>query len=723
MHAWGPTHVAGGEGAFASPSASCQPILLHRFLRPQANHCDLELLISQALMGPPSQAQLRNLTQAIDCLPKEYQYFTPVEVAEHVAFTLPKSNGSAAQNACVASGGYPSDSWWLIGNSSVQANSSALQLDSDLSIWAPIYAQQLRNVATLSSGTADYAFARQLSGPLATNLLTSLPKPFTFRIFQSGAIGSSTSPNDTLLAVGTLTYIDQSQCLPGVFGALSNASTPLNVAHPAPAPPHPTPAGAAGAPLPADSGGGGSSVSAAAIAVPVAVAAAAGAALGAWALMRRRRRARGEEALSLTAASSSNSADPEADPALLKRLALISSSKHCVIPYSEIQLQKKLGEGSYGSVWLGRWRETQVAVKLFLPRQGEGFVPPGAAAAVSPEPEAVPDEMVVELVQTLQKEAGIMAALRHPNCVLYLGLCVEPPALVMEFCGKGSLLEVINGGGAKLDWARRLSLAFGAAKGMLYLHSCSPPVLHRDLKSANLLVDRQYQVKVCDFNLSRQEMGQSSGGQMCAQGRPGVAALAAGEVRDQASSLGNSHSMGGAGNPRWLAPEVLGGAPATPASDVYAFGVVMWELLALRLPWQNEATWTIVLAGKRPPVPPPEACPGFCRYQAYVELMQRCWAQAPAGRPGFEEVCTRLREMVGLEAKAARPRKKDGSKGFIRTIKRSFGSGDKKDGSEGFLRSLKRSFGSTEQRPASGKARSPKHASGKHASPEPGSPD
>ena len=108
-----------------------------------------------------------------------------------------------------------------------------------------------------------------------------------------------------------------------------------------------------------------------------------------------------------------------------------------------------------------------------------------------------------------------MTKLRHPNIVLLLGVVMSPrPAIVQEFCVRGSLYTVLQrhakSGAPELTWRLRLQMALGAAAGMLYLHECTPTVLHRDLKSANLMVDRYYRVKVGDFNLSRAEIVASS---------------------------------------------------------------------------------------------------------------------------------------------------------------------------------------------------------------------
>eukprot|EP00887_Chlorella_sp_A99_P000298 scaffold13.g298.t1 len=289
--------------------------------------------------------------------------------------------------------------------------------------------------------------------------------------------------------------------------------------------------------------------------------------------------------------------DAEADAEVLQSLADSASRSNCLVPFSELRLRKRLGEGAFGVVWLALWHETPVAVKL-LQAQAAGEAPtqlsPAALAALR------------KASRAWGWESDLMASLRHPNVVLYLGLSAEPgtAALVMEYCSRGSLLDRIlqaQQDQSKLPWALRLNLAFGAAKGMLYLHT-----------------------RV---------------------------------VREQAATSVASSMLGGPGNPRWLAPEVLRGAPATPQSDVFSFGVVLWELLALQLPWAAHDTWGIVGAvqeGQRAPVPPAAACPGFRCHAAYAALLAQCWAQDPAQRPGFGEVCARLRELVSLEAMSER---------------------------------------------------------------------
>lgn len=98
-----------------------------------------------------------------------------------------------------------------------------------------------------------------------------------------------------------------------------------------------------------------------------------------------------------------------------------------------------------------------------------------------------------------------MKRLRHPNILLFMGAVTSPQHLciVTEFLPRGSLFHVLQRNTTRLDWKRRLHVAMDIARGMNYLHHCNPPIVHRDLKSPNLLVDKNWTVKVGDFGLSR----------------------------------------------------------------------------------------------------------------------------------------------------------------------------------------------------------------------------
>jgi len=221
-----------------------------------------------------------------------------------------------------------------------------------------------------------------------------------------------------------------------------------------------------------------------------------------------------------------------------------------------------------------------------------------------------------------------MTNLRHPNIVALFGIMRYPPAIVEEYCARGSLFSVLQRhakpGVPALQWRVRLRLALGAACGMCYLHNCAPPVIHRDLKSANLMVDASFRVKVGDFNLSRVTAANRATG-------------------NSVSTSVNLHS------PRWSAPEVLDTGDYSKASDVYSFGIVLWEILTLELPWAEWSHWQVLHAvielEERPEIPA-KVSPHFHAIDKFTHLMRLCWSQKSVDRPMFETIIQTLQKMI-----------------------------------------------------------------------------
>ena len=152
------------------------------------------------------------------------------------------------------------------------------------------------------------------------------------------------------------------------------------------------------------------------------------------------------------------------------------------IDFNEIQLEKQISEGGYGIIWRAKWRETVVAVKIFkIEGLNEGTL------------------------RDFLSECHAMEALRHPNIVMFLGACTKPPnlAIVLEYCPRGSLWSLIQNQDIPLSWEDRRRISLDTAKGVHYLHSFNPPILHRDLKSLNLLIDEAYRTKLADFGWTR----------------------------------------------------------------------------------------------------------------------------------------------------------------------------------------------------------------------------
>ncbi|GLT88754.1 hypothetical protein SLE2022_067650 [Rubroshorea leprosula] len=264
------------------------------------------------------------------------------------------------------------------------------------------------------------------------------------------------------------------------------------------------------------------------------------------------------------------------------------------ISWGELVLKEKLGVGSFGTVHRANWHGYEVAVKIL---EEQNFY--------------------TERFREFLREVAIMKSLRHPNIVRFLGAVTQPPKLsiVMEYLSRGSLYKLLQMPNTAfvLNLTCRLNMAYDVASGMNYLHQLRPPIVHRDLKSPNLLVTDNYTVKVCDFGLSR----------------------------SKANTFLTSKT--GCGTPEWMAPEVLRDEPSNEKSDIYSFGVVLWELVTLQQPWKHltqlQVVATVGFKNKRLEIPS-SVNPGI------ASLIQLCWANEPSGRPSFSYVMESLQQLI-----------------------------------------------------------------------------
>ncbi|KAF9676585.1 hypothetical protein SADUNF_Sadunf08G0017600 [Salix dunnii] len=283
-----------------------------------------------------------------------------------------------------------------------------------------------------------------------------------------------------------------------------------------------------------------------------------------------------------------------------------------IVPWNELLLKNKIGSvcqfceislmkdtdkyfsGSFGTVYHADWRGSDVAVKI-LEEQ----------------------EFHAERFEEFLSEVAIMKRLRHPNIVLFMGAVTQPPnlSIVMEYLSRGSLNKLLHMPDAAsiMDERRRLNMAYDAAKGMNYLHQFRPPIVHRDLKSLNLLVDSTYTVKICDFGLSRSK------------------------AKTYISSTN------AAGTPEWMAPEVLRNERSNEKSDVYSFGVILWELMTLQHPWRNLKQAQIIAAvgfmGQRLEIP-------STVNPSVAALIDACLDNEPSKRPPFSYIMENLQELI-----------------------------------------------------------------------------
>lgn len=257
------------------------------------------------------------------------------------------------------------------------------------------------------------------------------------------------------------------------------------------------------------------------------------------------------------------------------------------IDVSKLKLGKRIGKGSFGEVYLGHYLGTEVAVKKIL------------ANKITPE-----------FTQEFAREASLMRDLRHPNVVQFIGAAFEEPdiCIVTEYMSQGSLYHLLHDPNVKISWEQVRKIALDAARGMAYLHLRTPAIIHRDLKSHNLLVDSSWKVKVCDFGLSR-------------------------------IAVDLHKTMTACGTPCWTAPEILRNARYTTKADVFSYGIVLWELVTRDEPFSGMPAFQVIFAvgTKGVRLPLPAICP-----PELIKLITSCWQEDPSLRPPFSDIITYL---------------------------------------------------------------------------------
>ncbi|MGE3320602.1 MAG: protein kinase, partial [Candidatus Berkiella sp.] len=301
-------------------------------------------------------------------------------------------------------------------------------------------------------------------------------------------------------------------------------------------------------------------------------------------------------------ASTSNASGSLGAPAShnrIKKTASLESSGmielNLNIQYTELNFDKKLGQGAYGEVYSGIWRYNQVAIKKLL---GTSYN----------------DEAITEL----QQEAQVLAKVRSDYVVQIKGLAIQSPhyCLVMELMPKGNLYELLQSE-QPLGWTQRYQLAQDIGIGLHHLHAEN--ILHRDLKSLNVLLSETGRAKLCDFGLAK------------------IKTTTKTQSRMTQTNAGAEKSVG---TLPWMAPELFGLRPKySTKSDIYAYGIIMWELSARRVPYEDVISEgelrDCIKNGDREEIPdntPP----------SYAKLITFCWAQKPEERPEVEKVLEEL---------------------------------------------------------------------------------
>jgi len=257
-----------------------------------------------------------------------------------------------------------------------------------------------------------------------------------------------------------------------------------------------------------------------------------------------------------------------------------------VIMYEDLLIGERIGRGSFGEVYSGTWYQTRVAIKK------------------------LPAEMLrsnASVLDEFNREINLLRSLRHPNILQFLGSCNIPPnvCLITEFMPRGDLHKIIHDKTVVMDKALMKKIALDVSRGMLYLHSSNPFVIHRDLKSHNVLIGEYWNAKVADFGLCK-------------------------IIR----SWEETSKYTPCGTPKWAAPEVLRNEIYTTKADVYSFAIILWEMSTRQDPFPGMGAFELIVQvgkhGLRPGT--------LSEANPLAHIIAECWDDNPKLRPSFERI-------------------------------------------------------------------------------------
>ncbi|KRX03812.1 Protein kinase-like domain [Pseudocohnilembus persalinus] len=273
-----------------------------------------------------------------------------------------------------------------------------------------------------------------------------------------------------------------------------------------------------------------------------------------------------------------------------------------LIDIKEVKFQQQIGSGNSSEVYKGKCRGINVAVKKMRIKN-----------------------MKASHFKEFQREIGTLVKLKpQPNLVSLIGISqkLDEFYIITEYCSGGTLFDLLHRKTQiKLSWTQRLKMCKDIAYGIFYLHQCKPPIIHRDLKSLNLLLDTpvrnendKINIKIADFGLARTN-----------------------DTDLMTGVLGTFH---------WMAPEIFDSKPYSIKADVYSFGICIWEIMCRETPYKKQpnppAIMKFVTIDKgRPDLTKiPRDAP-----QQLIDLMHRCWHQEQEKRPMFSEILKILNQI------------------------------------------------------------------------------
>ncbi len=295
-----------------------------------------------------------------------------------------------------------------------------------------------------------------------------------------------------------------------------------------------------------------------------------------------------------------------------------------IIKLDQLQFKERIAEGSFGVVFKGVYQGTDVAVKMLKLEDAEDFT----------------------------HEVRMLASVRHPNLVLFIGVSVseDHKFIVTEYmAGRSLSYALMKSPEAKkkralqdgstphvvMSFQRKIEILIDVARGMSYMHGLEPKLIHRDLKLGNLLLDQHGMCKICDFGTSKSLSQQ-------------------GEMTNNVGTL------------QYMAPEIiLNESPYNERADVYSYAIVMWELFYERQAFTSVSDNTNTDSGNvmtlgfevaknrlRPAVPDlqSEEYQKYSRAEkVYLDAMMQYWQHEPLLRADFPTIIEQLEKISEIK--------------------------------------------------------------------------
>lgn len=269
-----------------------------------------------------------------------------------------------------------------------------------------------------------------------------------------------------------------------------------------------------------------------------------------------------------------------------------------IIPYTSITIETndageiKLGEGGFGTVYKAKWKSLDVAVKKLHASLSE------------------------DAIDAFVEETEVWQNLLFPSITKLLGICRNPDCIVMDYKPHGSLHKFLQKN-KSISWAAKQLLAKDIAAGLDYLHTLEKPVIHRDLKSLNVLISKendQFKAFISDFGLSRAK-------------------------RDISTKSGKT-----GGTLLWKAPELFTTGKCTFKTDIWALGMVFLELATGRKPYYDEDYDPAMIPGLIKDGTTPDIPSGTPA--DFTTIIKKCWSMKPNQRPTAAQIISLLEKSI-----------------------------------------------------------------------------